>query len=210
MRRQAIMLACAFAWKTVIFFMLHALCNQISYDLITGQHTSPIDLLTKRRQAEIHAGAASVEQDAGHGEFSCSLLLMEFCQIVLRQLTQAVGQKYNVGVFKAGVHELDRLIQGTLKICAAVEECLGGIHLILHGILPRQKNVHLARGRTGKMNEREFAPVFCGNIQQRQRHSLTPRSSVSAREPDSSRQQMISPMPLWMGSRLRYCLSRRC
>lgn len=31
------------------------------------------------------------------------------------------------------------------------------------------------------MNERELAPVFCGNIQQRQRHSLAPRSSVSAR-----------------------------
>ena len=31
------------------------------------------------------------------------------------------------------------------------------------------------------MNEREFAPVFCGNIQQRQRHSLAPRGSVSAR-----------------------------
>ena len=31
------------------------------------------------------------------------------------------------------------------------------------------------------MNERELAPVFCCNIQQRQRHSLAPRGSVSAR-----------------------------
>ena len=31
------------------------------------------------------------------------------------------------------------------------------------------------------MNKREFAPIFCCNIQQRQRHSLAPRGSVSAR-----------------------------
>ena len=67
------------------------------------------------------------------------------------------------------------------SVSAAVEECLGGIELILYRILSGQKNVHLARERTGKMNEREFAPIFCCNIQQRQRHSLTPRSSVSAR-----------------------------
>ena len=30
------------------------------------------------------------------------------------------------------------------------------------------------------MNEREFAPVFCGNVQQRQRHGLAPRGSVAA------------------------------
>ena len=79
------MLACVFAWKTVIIFMLHALCNQTSYDLIAGQLAGPIDFLTKRRQAEIHTGIACVEQDAGHGEFSGGLLLMELCQIVLRQ-----------------------------------------------------------------------------------------------------------------------------
>lgn len=99
--------------------MLHALRNQTSYDLITGKLAGPIDLLAKRHQAEIHAGAASVQQDAGHGEFSCGLLLMEFCQIVLRQLTQAVGQKDNVGILKAGAHELDRLIQGLFEIRAA-------------------------------------------------------------------------------------------
>ena len=38
-----------------------------------------------------------------------------------------------------------------------------------------------------------------------------PHAAASPRvEPDSSRQQMMSPMPLWTGSRLRYCLSRRC
>ena len=89
------------------------------HDLITGQLAGSIDLLTKRHQAEIHAGAASVQQDAGHSEFSCGLLLMEFCQIVLRQLTQAVGQKDNVGILKAGAHELDRLIQGLFEIRAA-------------------------------------------------------------------------------------------
>ena len=124
--------------------LLHTLGNQTSYDLITGKLAGPIDLLAKRCQAERHAGIACVQQDAGHGEFSGRLLLTEFCQIVLRQLAQAVGQKDNVGILKAGVHELDRLIQGPFEIRAAVEECLGGIHLILHGILPRQKNVHLA------------------------------------------------------------------
>ena len=44
---------------------------------------------------------------------------MELCQIVLRQLTQAVGQKDNVGILKAGAHELDRLIQGLFEIRAA-------------------------------------------------------------------------------------------
>ena len=106
---------------------------------------------------------------------------MEFFQIVLRKFTQAVGQKDKVGILKASVCELDRLIQGTLKIRAAVEECLGGIHLILHGILPGQKNVHLALGRTSKMDERELAPIFCGNIQQCQRYGLAPRSSIAAR-----------------------------
>ena len=113
------MLACVFAWKTVIIFMLHALCNQTSYDLITGQLAGPIDLLTKRRQAERHAGVAYVEQDTGHSEFSCSLLFAECCQILIRQLAQAVGQKDNVGILKAGAHELDRLIQGTFEIRAA-------------------------------------------------------------------------------------------
>ena len=113
------MLACVFAWKTVIIFMLHALCNQTSYDLIAGQLAGPIDLLAKRRQAELHAGVASVQQNAGRGEFSGSLLFAERRQIILRQLTQAVGQKYNVGVFKAGIHELDRLIQGLFEIGAA-------------------------------------------------------------------------------------------
>ena len=31
------------------------------------------------------------------------------------------------------------------------------------------------------MNERELAPIFCCNIQQRQRHSLTPCGGVTAR-----------------------------
>ena len=55
--------------------MLHALRNQTSYDLITGKLAGPIDLLAKRRQAEIHTGIARVQQDAGHGEFSCSCSL---------------------------------------------------------------------------------------------------------------------------------------
>lgn len=99
--------------------MLHALRNQTSYDLITGKLAGPIDLLAKRRQAEIHTGIARVQQDAGHGEFSCSLLFIEFCQIILRQLTQAVGQKHNVCILKASVHKLDCLIQGTFEIRAA-------------------------------------------------------------------------------------------
>lgn len=49
---------------------LNSIRDYAPYDLFTGQLAGPIDLLTKRRQAEIHAGAASVEQDAGHGEFS--------------------------------------------------------------------------------------------------------------------------------------------
>ena len=69
-------------------FMLHTLCNQTSYDLITGQLACSIDLLTKRRQAERHAGAACVKQNAGHGEFSGSLLFAERRQIILRQLAQ--------------------------------------------------------------------------------------------------------------------------
>ena len=40
--------------------MLHALRNQTSYDLITGKLAGPIDLLAKRRQAEIHTGIARV------------------------------------------------------------------------------------------------------------------------------------------------------
>lgn len=133
------MLACVFAWKTVIIFMLHALCNQTSYDLITGQLTGSIDLLTKRRQAEIHAGVALVEQDAGHGEFPGSLLFAERRQIVFRQRAQAVGQKYNVSILKAGVHELDRFTQGTFEIRTAVQKGFSGIHLILHRILAGQK-----------------------------------------------------------------------
>ena len=148
----------------ITYLLSHALRNYISHDLITSQLASPIKLLTKRHQAERHARITCVQQDAGHGEFSGSLLLMEFCQIVFRQFTQAVGQKYNVGVFKSGVHELDRFTQGTFEIRTAVQKGFSGIHLILHGILPRQKYVHLARGRTGKMNEREFAPVFCCSI----------------------------------------------
>ena len=31
------------------------------------------------------------------------------------------------------------------------------------------------------MNEREFAPAFCGNVQQRQRHGLAPCGGVAAR-----------------------------
>ena len=138
----------------------HTLRNYTSHNLISRQFTCTIDLLAKRRQAEIHAGIARVQQDAGHGEFSGSLFFAERRQIILWQLTQAVGQEYNVGILKAGVHELDRLIQGPFEIRAAVEECLGGIHLILHGILAGQKNVQLALGRTGKMNKREFAPIF--------------------------------------------------
>ena len=110
--------------------LLHTLHNQNSYDFLTGQLAGPIDLLTKRCQAKIHAGIACVQQDAGHGEFSGSLFFAERFQIVLRQLTQAVGQKYNVGILKIGVHELDRLIQGRFEIRAAVEECLGGIEFI--------------------------------------------------------------------------------
>ena len=138
--------------------------NQTSYNLITGQLAGPIYLLAKRCQAKIHAGIACVQQDAGHGEFPGSLLFAERRQIILWQLTQAVGQEYNVGILKASVHELDRFTQGTFEICAAAKKCLCGIQLILHGILAGQKNVHLALRRTGKVNEREFAPVFCGNI----------------------------------------------
>ena len=160
------MLARVFAWKTVIIFMLHALCNQTSYDLIAGQLAGPIDLLAKRRQAELHAGVASVQQNAGRGEFSGSLLFAERRQIILRQLTQAVSQKHNIGILKASVHELERFIQWSFEIRAAAQKRLGGVHPILHGILTGPKNVHPALRRTGKMNERTFAPVFCSNIQQ--------------------------------------------
>ena len=90
--------------------VLHTLRNQTSYDLITGKLAGPIDLLAKRCQAERHAGIPCVQQDAGHGEFSGSLFFAERFQIVLRQLTQAVGQEDNVGILKAGVHELDRCV----------------------------------------------------------------------------------------------------
>ena len=79
---------------------------------ITGQSRWFDRSSDKTASVEIHAGAASVQQDAGHSEFSCGGRLMEFCQIILRQLTQAVGQKDNVGILKAGAQELDRLIQG--------------------------------------------------------------------------------------------------
>ena len=112
----------------ITYLFSHVLRNYIFHNLIVGQLASPIDLLTKRHQAERHAGVASVEQDASHSEFSCSLYFTERFQIVLWQLTQAVGQKYNVGILKAGVHELDRLIQGLFEIRAIVEKCLGGVH----------------------------------------------------------------------------------
>ena len=79
----------------------HALRNYIFHNLIIGQLASPIDLLTKRHQAEHHAGAASVQQDAGHGEFSCGLLLIVMAVFDVAQ--SVVDQSAGVIISDAGI-----------------------------------------------------------------------------------------------------------